>query len=216
MESFIPKYTEFISEGNLMHHAKHELHKAGLFDKDSDYDGMIGKAVMALMKTFSDQGHSGFSAPWVVSVFTKLANWDTLTPITSDPEEWNDISDMCDGEPCWQNTRCPRFFSKDGGKTWYDVDKKKVKAVQEAVAYAGVFEEYQNGKQKPRWFTLTEERFNYFYNIIYKHLPQDNQFAKDVLESIRKNKYRCSERQYNYLKSAISGYDKPEHYSPLS
>ena len=132
MERHVWTYEEYLLESNLTDHAECELRRAGLFDDDSDYNGMIGKAVMALIKVFAEQGHSGFSAPMVVQLFTKVANYDTLTPITSDPEEWTDIADMCDGEKLWQNKRCSRMFSNDGGKTWWDVDEKGVHDLQEA------------------------------------------------------------------------------------
>ncbi len=134
MKQYVGTFEESILEGNLEQHAEYELRKAGLFDKDADYGGMLGRAVMDIVKVFAKQGHSGFSAPYVVALFTKIANWDTLTPITNDPEEWEDVSKYFDGKPQWQNKRCPRFFSKDGGKTWWDVDEKKVKAVQESLA----------------------------------------------------------------------------------
>jgi len=108
---------------SLKEHAKYELEKVGLFDKDSDYGGMIGKAVMELIEKFSEQGHSGFSASMVVDIFNKLASFKTLSKLTSDPEEWNNVSEMS-GKPMWQSKRCPSAFSKDGGKTWYDLDWK--------------------------------------------------------------------------------------------
>ena len=43
---------------NLKDHFKTELDKAGLFDKDSDYNVMIGKALMELCDTFINKGHS--------------------------------------------------------------------------------------------------------------------------------------------------------------
>lgn len=134
MKDNIGTFEQHVYEGNLEQHAEYELRKAGLFDKDSDYGGMLGKAVLDIVKVFAKQGHSGFSAPYVVALFTKVANWDTLSPITNDPEEWEDVSQYFDGKPQWQNKRCPRFFSKDAGKTWWDVDEKTVKAVQESLA----------------------------------------------------------------------------------
>ena len=41
---------------DLTDHARNELKLAGLFDKDSDYDGMLGDSVMELVKVFSKQG----------------------------------------------------------------------------------------------------------------------------------------------------------------
>jgi len=104
----------------LKDHANYELEKAGLFKKDSDYGGLIGKSVQELCNVFAGQGHSGYSAEVVLDLFETLAKFHTLTPITSSKDEWSDVSKM-NGQPLWQNKRDPSFFSKDGGKTWYVV-----------------------------------------------------------------------------------------------
>lgn len=111
---------------NLVKHAEKELKLAGLFDKDSDYDGMLGKAVLELVKVFSKQGHSGFSAHQTLKIFNIVANYKPLTPIGTTKEEWMDVSGMTLGGQTWQNTRRGTTFSRDGGKTWYDIDDKKL------------------------------------------------------------------------------------------
>lgn len=110
---------------NLVKHTKEELKLAGLFDKDSDYDGMLGDAVLELVKTFSKQGHSGFSAHQTLRIFNIVADFKNLTPIGSTPDEWADQSDIS-SEPMWQNKRRGSTFSRDGGKTWYDIDDPKL------------------------------------------------------------------------------------------
>jgi hypothetical protein len=121
------RLVDILKEG-LEDHAKYELAKAGLFDKDSDYGGMIGKAVLELAQTFAKQGHSGMSAAWVRELFNKLANYETLTPITNEAEEWNDVTEYTgDGKQLFQNKRNPAVFSKDGGETWYNVNEKTIK-----------------------------------------------------------------------------------------
>jgi hypothetical protein len=119
---------------NLQEHAEFELRRAGLFDKDSDYDGMLGPAVLALIKVFSEQGHSGFSAAMVRELFGKLAAFKTLTPITADPSEWMDVCDAVpDSTPgVWQNRRQSSCFSYDGGKTYYDIDAGDDRAIKES------------------------------------------------------------------------------------
>lgn len=106
---------------SLEFHAKQELEKAGLFDKDSDYEGMIGDAVLDLVKLFGEQGHSGFSAMMTLEVFDKVARFQNLTPITDDPDEWMDVSEES-GTIMYQNRRKSTLFSTDGGKTYYDLD----------------------------------------------------------------------------------------------
>lgn len=100
---------------NLIEHAKKELELAGLYDKDSDYGGALAESVIELIETFSKQGHSGGSAGRVVSLFNKLANYKTITPLTGDKDEWNEVSDGV-----FQNKRNSAVF-KDGlnGKAYY-------------------------------------------------------------------------------------------------
>lgn len=106
---------------SLVDHARTELEAAGLFDKDSDYDGMIGESVMKLIEAFADQGHSGFSAEMTLFIFNRVANFKSLGPITTNPNEWQDLYGMSD-TPLWQNRRQSSCFSRDGGKTYYDLN----------------------------------------------------------------------------------------------
>ena len=108
---------------NLVQHAERELAKAGLFDKDSDYEGMIGTATPDLVKQLSAQGHSGCSAAMVIDLFNRLAKYKTLTPVSNCPEEWMEVTEYNPKQGgMWQSRRCPSCFSTDGGKTHYDID----------------------------------------------------------------------------------------------
>lgn len=62
----------------LVEHATSELRKHGLYDKDSDYDGMLGEGVEELIRVFSAQGHSGMSASMTRELFYKLSNFEEL------------------------------------------------------------------------------------------------------------------------------------------
>lgn len=106
---------------NLQEHAVTELKRAGLLDDDADYGGALGPAVMRLINVFADDGHSGMSAAMTIDLFCRLARFEPLTPITSDPDEWTNDTQI-GNEPLWQNTRRSTSFSRDGGKTWYDID----------------------------------------------------------------------------------------------
>jgi len=107
---------------NLVSHAQDELWRAGLFDPDSDYDGQIGVAVMGLIDTIADQGHSGGSIGYTVWLFNRLVAFKPLTPLTDNPNEWIDHTDISDGNPLWQSRRQSDAFSTDGGTTYYSVD----------------------------------------------------------------------------------------------
>lgn len=101
---------------NLIEFAKSELEYAKLFDKDSDYDGMLAEAVMELIKLFSEQGHSGCSASMTIALFTKLAKFEAISPITGEDSEWIEV-----GTGVWQNKRCSTVF-KDTENEPYDID----------------------------------------------------------------------------------------------
>ena len=93
--------------------AERELEKIGAFSKEDDfYGGMTGKAVMELVKTFSNQGHSGMSASLVSSLFNKLVNFENLTPLTFEDDEWEKIDDNT-----FQNLRNSSVFK--------DIDENK-------------------------------------------------------------------------------------------
>lgn len=102
----------------LVAHAEREMRLAGLYDTDADYDGMIPQAVMAVVRAFAAQGHSGASAGMTLAIIDKVLRWEPLTALTSDPDEWQDVSEIS-GRPFWQSRRDPTVFSEDGGQTWY-------------------------------------------------------------------------------------------------
>lgn len=117
---------------SLVEHAERELRLAGLFDKDSDYGGMIGEAVLGLVRTFAEQGHSGMSASYTLFLFNKVGNYKPLTKIGTTKEEWMNVSDYgCNkGKPLYQNIRSSSCFSEDGGETYWDIDAPKKKWYQ--------------------------------------------------------------------------------------
>lgn len=110
---------------NLEAHAEAEMRRAGLYDKGSDYDGMIPEAVMKLVRVHAAEGHSGASHWLTLQVFNKVINFKLLTPLTDNPEEWTQLGPDMMPEQTWQSRRQPSIFSRDAGKTWYDIDEKK-------------------------------------------------------------------------------------------
>ena len=117
---------------NLIKHAKSELTKAGLFKKKSDYEGMIGPAVMQLVRVFSKQGHSGFSAGLVRQIFVRVSSFKTLTPLTDDPKEWMLVGRK---PKTWQSRRMSSCFSEDKGKTYNDIDCGNRRKIFKSVSY---------------------------------------------------------------------------------
>lgn len=104
---------------NLVEHAKRELELCGQTAEDPAYAASIVAAVAA----FASYGHSGGSAGTAIEQLHQLLQFKTLSPLTSDPDEWQDRSEDS-GAPMWQNRRDSAAFSRDGGATWYFVDER--------------------------------------------------------------------------------------------
>ena len=105
-------------KGNMERYAENELRAAGLYDEDSDYSGMLAEAVMELVKVFSDQGHSGFSAHRTIQLFSKVAAFEPLIPLQGTDDEWNEC-----GSGVFQNKRCSHVFKNKDGQA-YDIEGK--------------------------------------------------------------------------------------------
>lgn len=116
-----------MSDSNLIWHAMNELHAAKLINdagKSTDeYEQAICDSVLELIDVFSKQGHSGFSAPMVIELFTKLAMFEPLVPLTGEDWEWVNICDeRTGGVSVWQNKRCSAVFKQSDrydGKPYY-------------------------------------------------------------------------------------------------
>ncbi len=105
-------------------HADRELRLAGFFQPDADYyvpslgSSRLVPHVLSLLSVFAAEHHSGASASVALVLFTKLARFEPLSPLTNDPSEWVSVAGET-GERLWQSNRNSEAFSKDGGKTYY-------------------------------------------------------------------------------------------------
>lgn len=100
---------------SLVEHARRELTRIG-----EDPDTVEG--VVSVVQAFADCGHSGGSAPFARAYLERLLRFEPLSPLTDDPSEWTDQSEMS-SSPLWQNIRDSRAMSHDGGKTYWMVDE---------------------------------------------------------------------------------------------
>lgn len=89
----------------LIRHAERELKLAGMHQKDADYDGDLYHAIMELVRVFSNQGHSGFSAMRTLQLFNKVASYKTLIPLTGEDDEWTEVT-----KDLLQNNRAGNVF----------------------------------------------------------------------------------------------------------
>jgi hypothetical protein len=107
---------------NLLSHAERELDLIGLTEED-EYNGMMRKHILHMIKEFAAEGHSGFSASYAISLLSKLLEFKPLSPLTGEDSEWNDVAQYGDGTTLYQNNRRSSVF-KDADGSCYDIDGK--------------------------------------------------------------------------------------------
>jgi hypothetical protein len=124
---------------NLVNHARHELE---LVESDPWLiDGMV-KVVQA----FADMGHSGGSASIAIPMLHDLLQFKNLAPLTDDPSEWEDQTEMTGGSVrLWQNKRNSEAFSLNGGVTYYLLSENEEREPENYIFHASEHFE-SNGK----------------------------------------------------------------------
>lgn len=95
-------------KSNLVLHARRELEIAGIPEEDR-------ALILPIIETFASQGHSGGSAQWFIVTIVKLLQFENLTSLTDNPDEWNEVEEGL----TWQSARNPEAFSHDRGATHY-------------------------------------------------------------------------------------------------
>lgn len=106
---------------NLKTHALNEFRAAGWLDKDGKYCDDMQEAICAhlllLLQVFSAEGHSSSTAPYTINLFSKLAKFDPIVPLTGEDWEWVEVS-----EGMYQNKRCSAVFKQPdrfNGQAYY-------------------------------------------------------------------------------------------------
>lgn len=129
-------------------HAFREFKAAGWLDADGEFkckmQKMICDHVMKLLDVFNEEGHSGSSAPYAIGLFSKLAAFEPVVPLTGEHWEWNAV-----GDGVFQNNRCGHVFknaSRFGGRP-YDND---------AVIFYDWYVDPKTGEKSKSFFTSRE------------------------------------------------------------
>ena len=127
---------------SLVDYAEKELDRIGMTDED-EYNGMMRKHLLHMVKEFADEGHTGFSASYTIQCLKKLLNFKPLSSLTGEDDEWTDV-----GGNLFQNKRCYSIF-KDATGDAYDIDGR-------------VFWEWytvkETGEKRKSYYTCYESR----------------------------------------------------------
>jgi len=105
----------------VMEHAKRELEliESRCSEEDLDMQKAMHKDVLEVLETLSNQGHSGFSAHYIINMIKDLWLYKPLLPLTGDDDEWN-FDETIDCNTKLQNKRyCSVFKDRETGKAYW-------------------------------------------------------------------------------------------------
>ena len=108
---------------NSQLHAKRELEVLAKTTPDAIVTPFANE-IISLCEAFGNSGQSGGSAPFTATAISQAVKTlmmnETLAPLTGDDDEWNDVTEINDGESMYQNNRDGRVF-KNGkyGKAYF-------------------------------------------------------------------------------------------------
>ena len=101
---------------SMLEWAEEELKR---YDFDFYGDNM-DKAVLEVLKTLVDQGHTNMSASIVIQFVDRLWSWKPLTPLTGEEDEWKGEPKFMEGT--LQNKRYSAVFKNKETGECYDVE----------------------------------------------------------------------------------------------
>lgn len=98
--------------GSLVEFAKSEMERA--WPESDETQDMVKANILQLMGVVENQGHSGFSISYVMSVFKRLVQFKPLKPLTGEEDEWLET----DYGSTQQNKRFSEVFRENGEAYW--------------------------------------------------------------------------------------------------
>lgn len=179
---------QIIKNSPLCKHAIRELELAGYKKNENCFKGWMYNQVMEALAVFSSHENSGFSDHLEINFVKKLSNFDILTPLKFNDNEWNHRS-----HNVYQNIRKSSIFKENDKikdinafvKTpikRYSYDTKKWRDVV-PVSYHGDLFEYKDGVFTGRYFITCYIKYDPLEGYMPKETININclevEFAKD-------------------------------------
>lgn len=155
-------------------------------------------------------------------LFHKLANFETLTPITSDANEWQDVSKYSNDKSntLFQNKRNPAIFSKDNLRTWYNVDD--VQNVNESIIFLksllneSYFQKYKlilNENDLKLTTLLLEIKLDSFVSQLANELMYYIKKTKKDYDLGQEKKYGTLDKNSGYRVKEFKIFDEPLEFT---
>ena len=108
---------------NMETYAIDELTRIGMYGSGDEINDVMCEHILKMVNVFAEEGHSGFSANYAISILQKLLRFEPLSPLTGEDDEWNDVSEYS-GYKLYQNKRLSRVFKEGKDGQAYDIRGK--------------------------------------------------------------------------------------------
>jgi hypothetical protein len=147
---------------SLIGHAKAEFHAAGWTDEAGNFydemQGLVCSQVLEMLEIFSGHGHSGTTAPYAIKLFSRLANFQPIAPLTGEPCEW--VKHDHGSHVTYQNKRASHVFKDGEDGAAHDINGK-------------VFWEWYGTKddQRKSYYTCHESRMAVKFPYVIPEQP---------------------------------------------
>jgi hypothetical protein len=102
---------------NYKNYAIDELTRIGMYGSGDKMNDMMCDHILKMVDLFAEEGHSGFSAGYAISILQKLLRFEPLSPLTGEDDEWCEVSDGL-----FQNKRLSRVFKNGKDGQAYDIN----------------------------------------------------------------------------------------------
>lgn len=106
---------------SILDFTKNELDLIGMTEDSGEMNADMRKHILHMVDEFSKEGHSGFSASYAIGILQKVLNFEPLSPLTGEDDEW--CKHDYGNEITYQNIRCSHVFKDSDGQA-YDINGK--------------------------------------------------------------------------------------------
>jgi hypothetical protein len=107
---------------NIETYAIDELTRIGMYGSGDEMNDAMCEHILKMVNVFAEEGHSGFSAEYAISILQKLLRFEPLSPLTGENDEWK-LCEYSEGET-YQNKRLSRVFKEGKDGQAYDIRGK--------------------------------------------------------------------------------------------
>lgn len=171
-------------------HALNEFKYAGWMDENGNFDDEMQELIctnaLELLRVMSNQGHSGFSANYLLSMFNKLANGKPLSPLTCKENEW-----IYDTNGTAKNIRANGIYKNKDGVV-YQIEGRIFKEKEGCTYVSGLSKKYIEDipfTPVSEYVEIDKNNEEEYYNMVANIKKEEVEKLNRIYEKIKNGTY---------------------------